>query len=343
MAAASLPRIALTLGDPAGIGPEIVLKAALDPRVRAACVPILVGDAEALRAHAASFAPGVHVQRFDSVAAAHAVAGGAVVVVHLPSLGADFRIGQIAPANGQAAVQAIATAVDAAVRGEVDAVAAAPIHETAIAQAGIAFDGHASFVARRTGTPLDDVFLMLCRETTRIVHTTLHASVRRAIEQITPQRVLAVLRATDRALRRLGIERPRIGVSGLNPHAGENRLFGDEEADIIAPAIASARLEGIDATGPQGADTLLAQPGFDACVVMLHDQGHIAMKVAAPNQVVGMVIGTPLAFASVGHGTAMDIAGRGAADPVAMVSAVLALAQARHETTDPTPSQETSS
>ncbi|MGE0802018.1 MAG: PdxA family protein [Lautropia sp.] len=334
--AAALPRIAVTLGDPAGIGPEIALKTARDPRVRAVCRPLLVGDTRALRAHADACGLCVALRRFETSAEADtftAIGGAAatdgnveVAVLHQDSISEHFRIGEIDAANGRAAVRAVEAAVAAAHRGDVEAVVAAPIHELAIAHAGIAFDGHASYVARQMGLPPDAAYLMLCRAGIRIVHVTLHTSVRKAIEQITVQRVLDVLSATDRALRRLGVARPRIGVSGLNPHAGESGLFGDEEIEILRPAIEQARQLGIDAAGPEGADTLLVRSGYDAFAVMLHDQGHIAMKVAAPHHVIGVVVGIPLLFCSVGHGSAMDIAGRGVADAGALTAAVLALA-----------------
>jgi 4-hydroxy-L-threonine phosphate dehydrogenase PdxA len=219
--------------------------------------------------------------------------------------------------------------VKAALAGEVDAVAAAPQNETSVAMAGIKFDGHPSFVSRETGTPEDEVFMMLCFGTTRIAHATLHRSVRQAIAEITRGRVEAVLRATDRALRRLGVVRPNICVSGLNPHAGEGGLFGREEIEIIGPAIDEVRAEGLSVVGPVGADIMFQKQGFDAFVVMLHDQGHIAAKLLAPHAVVALTIGTPILFASVAHGTAHDIAGRGIADPAAMIEAVRQLTATR--------------
>jgi 4-hydroxy-L-threonine phosphate dehydrogenase PdxA len=206
---------------------------------------------------------------------------------------------------------------------------AAPQNETAIALAGIAFDGHPSFVARRTGVDPDDVYLMLCPGDLRIVHTTLHQSVRQALDMITHDRVGRVIRVTDRTLRRLGVAAPSIAVSGLNPHAGEGGLFGSEEIEIIAPAIAAAAADGIAVSGPFGADTMLHRRDVDAFVVMLHDQGHIPAKLIAPNAAAALTIGTPILFASVAHGSANDIAGKGVADPAAMIDAVLRLAKAR--------------
>src|SRR5581483_10480182 len=180
-----------------------------------------------------------------------------------------------------------------------------------------------SFVARCAGVPPEDAFLMLCFERggveTRIVHVTLHAGVRRALELLTRDRVLHALRSADRALRRLGVASPRLAVAGLNPHAGEGGLFGDEEKEVIVPAIRDAAANGVAAEGPFGADTILRREGYDACVVMLHDQGHIAAKLLAPAGAAALTIGTPVLFSSVAHGSALDIAGKNRATPAALI------------------------
>jgi 4-hydroxy-L-threonine phosphate dehydrogenase PdxA len=199
-------------------------------------------------------------------------------------------------------------------------VVAAPHNQTAIAAAGIAFTGYPGFLAHETGTRDEDVFLMLCFAGRRIVHCTLHVSVRDALALITRDRVAGVIRATDAALRRFGIARPKVLVGGLNPHAGEGGLFGREEIDIIAPAIAAMR-QTIDVDGPFGCDTMLDRRDADAYIVMLHDQGHIPAKLAG-TQSAAVAIGTPVLFSSVAHGTAMDIAGKGIADPAALIAAI---------------------
>jgi 4-hydroxy-L-threonine phosphate dehydrogenase PdxA len=219
--------------------------------------------------------------------------------------------------------------VKAALSGEVDAVVAAPQNETSIALAGIPFDGHPSFVARETATPEGDVFMMLCFGNTRISHATLHQSVRKALEAITRERVGRVIRETARTLQRIGVATPRIAVSGVNPHAGEGGLFGREEIEIINPAIDAAVADGLAVAGPFGADTMFHMQGFDAFVVMLHDQGHIAAKLLAKNAAAALTIGTPILFSSVAHGSAHDIAGKGVADPRATIEAVLRVAAAR--------------
>jgi 4-hydroxy-L-threonine phosphate dehydrogenase PdxA len=184
-------------------------------------------------------------------------------------------------------------------------------------------------VARATGTDDNDVYLMLCFDDVKIVHATLHRSVRRAIDMITRENIARVIAATDRALKRMGTAAPRIAVGGLNPHAGEGGLFGREEIEVIKPAIDAAVAQGIAVTGPFGADTMFRMRDVDAFIVMLHDQGHIAAKLLAQNAVAALTIGSPILFSSVAHGSAHDIAGKGVADAKAMIEAVLRLSKAK--------------
>jgi 4-hydroxy-L-threonine phosphate dehydrogenase PdxA len=171
--------------------------------------------------------------------------------------------------------------------------------------------------------------MMLCFSGTKIVHATLHASVRESLAMITRENVLRVLRVTDQTLRRLGIASPQICVGGLNPHAGEGGLFGREEIEIIKPAMDDAAAQGIRLDGPFGADTMFHKKGYDAFLVMLHDQGHIAAKLLAPNAAAALTIGTPILFSSVAHGSAHDLAGKGVASPKAMIEAITRLSNAR--------------
>jgi 4-hydroxy-L-threonine phosphate dehydrogenase PdxA len=242
---------------------------------------------------------------------------------------ASLGFGVVSPVSGRASIAFCAAAVKAAMAGEVDAVVAAPQNETSIARAGIPFDGHPSFVARQTDTDENGVYMMLCFGDIRIAHCTLHRSVREAIALITRENVARTIRATDTALKRLGIADARIAVSGLNPHASEGGLFGQEEIEIIKPAMDTVAAEGLNVAGPFGADTMFHMPGFDAFVVMLHDQGHIATKLLAQNAAAALTIGTPILFASVAHGTGHDIAGKGVANPAAMIEAVLRLSKAK--------------
>lgn len=307
-------KIAIPVGDPAGIGPEIALKTALDPIVRDACDPILVCDPALLERHAKSC--GIDTSRIN------------VLACPQPET-ASLGFGVVSPVSGRASIAFCAAAVKAAMAGDVDAVVAAPQHETSIAQAGIPFDGHPSFVARQTGTDENGVYMMLCFGDTRIAHCTLHRSVREAIALITRDNVARTIRATDVALKRLGITNAKIAVSGLNPHAGEGGLFGQEEIEIIKPAMETVAAEGLNVSGPFGADTMFHMPGFDAFVVMLHDQGHIATKLMAQNAAAALTIGTPILFASVAHGTGHDIAGKGIASPAAMIEAVMRVSKAK--------------
>jgi 4-hydroxythreonine-4-phosphate dehydrogenase len=315
-----LPRVAISTGDPAGIGPEVGLKCALDPAVNAICRPVIVGDPTVieLQARAAGLPAKFHVISDMK----DAKWPGALNVLSAPMPGAEnFAFGSSGANYGLGALASARRALKAALANEVEAVVAAPQNETSIAAAGIEFDGYPSFVARETGTDVHDVFLMLCFGERRIVHTTLHVGVAEAVRLITRERVTRAIRAADTALKRLGIAAPKIVVGGLNPHAGEGGLFGREEIEIISPAIADAKAEGIHVEGPYGADTMFPKK-CDAFVVMLHDQGHITAKLLAPNQTAGLTIGVPVLFSSVAHGSAYDIAGKGLASPAAMIEAI---------------------
>lgn len=325
----SLPRVAIALGDPAGIGPEIALKAALDARVREIARPVLFGDPRAVEAHAKACGIAAPLDAFTDAARVEWRAGRVPIVARDHFSGEPLELGTMKAAHGRAALDAAATAIAAAMEKRVEAVVAAPQTETAIKAAGVEFDGYPSFVARCTHTPIEDAFLMLCFDATRIVHTTLHVSLRRAIDLVTRERVEGVIRATHDTLRKIGIATPRIAVSGLNPHAGEDGLFGDEEETTIAPAIEASRARGIAVEGPFGADTMLLKRGYDAFVVMVHDQGHIAAKLTATNRTAGLTIGTPILFSSVAHGSALDIAGRNLANHAAVIEAIERLVGAR--------------
>jgi 4-hydroxy-L-threonine phosphate dehydrogenase PdxA len=241
---------------------------------------------------------------------------------------AEIAFGQNGAASGRASLAAARRAIKAALAGEVTAVVAAPQNQTSIKLAGIDFDGYPSFVARETGLAPDDVYLMLCFGDYKIVHCTLHQSVRQTLDAITRERVGHVIAVANRTLKRLGITTPRLAVGGLNPHAGEDGLFGREEIEIIRPEVEKAKREGVRVEGPFGADTMFHKQGFDAFIVMLHDQGHITAKLLARNATAGLSIGSPILFSSVAHGSGHDIVGKGVADPTAMIEAVTRLARA---------------
>lgn len=323
---AAKPIIAITTGDPAGIGPEIALKSAADPRVRGVCRPLLVGDVGILDFFRARFDMPFALRSVSSPADAQ-FDDGVVDVLDVPNLPLDgFQPGVATAACGRAILDYAARAVELALTGQVSAIVAGPQTQKAIRAAGIEFDGYPTYIAARTGTDPDDVFLMLYNDDLRIVHVTLHTSLRAALDLITRDRVLKALQAAGRAVRNLGIERPRLAVSGVNPHAGEDGLFGQEEIDHIAPAIEAARAAGIDAHGPFGADTMYLDRSYDAYVAMVHDQGHIPAKLLGFDSTAAFTIGTPVFFATVAHGSAADIAGKGVADPGAMIETLVRMA-----------------
>ena len=321
------PLIAIPVGDPAGIGPEISLKAALDPSVRAMARPILVGDPGVIDRHAKACGIAADFLVLDEVDGTDWPDERLALLAVRSNEAADFPFGSASAASGRLSLAAARAAIHWALDKRVSAVVAAPQNQTSIALAGIEFDGYPSFVARETGLAPHDVYLMLCFDDVKIVHCTLHVSVSEAIALITRERVEHVIRVADRTLRRLDIDKPKIHVSGLNPHAGEGGLFGHEEIEIIAPAIGAAAADGIDVSGPFGADTMFHGSGIDAFIVMLHDQGHITAKLLARRATAGLAIGSPILFSSVAHGSGHDIVGKGVADPTAMIQAITRLAR----------------
>jgi 1,2-dihydroxy-3,5-cyclohexadiene-1,4-dicarboxylate dehydrogenase len=299
-------RIALSLGDPNGIGPEIVLKAlqALQDEPR---LHVTVFGSPAVLARAAAATGLQSVLAKAEIRTAGELPAGA------------SRFGTVNAEAGASAVASATAAIRACQAGEFDAVVAAPHHETAIAQAGIPFSGYPSLVARVCGQPEDSVFLLLVGGGLRIVHVTLHESVATALARITPELVVAATEAGVRACRAFGLAEPSVALFGINPHASEGTLFGPEDQELVVPAAQRLRERGLAATGPQGADVLLADRRHDLYVAMLHDQGHIPVKLLAPHAASAVSIGAEVLLASTGHGSAMDIAGTGTARPDALL------------------------
>ncbi len=304
------PIIAVTMGDPSGVGPEVVVKALARPDVLAMCRPRVIGDLGRLQQAAALC--GV---RLDP---------DAVEIVEVGSLPTDLPWGQVSPAAGDAAYRYIERAAALALAGEVQAICTAPLNKEALHAAGHLYPGHTELLAYLTGT--DEVSMMLVAPGLRVVHVTTHIGIIDAVARIEPGLVARTIRRANETLRRAGIAHPRLAVCGINPHAGENGLFGHgEEATKIEPAIAEVRAEGIDAVGPLPADTLFfrARRGdFDCVVAMYHDQGHGPVKVLGLEAGVNITIGLPVVRTSVDHGTAFDIAGTGTADERSMVAAL---------------------
>lgn len=307
-----LRRLALATGDPNGIGPEIALKAlaALD---------------DAARERITVFGPGEVLQRAATVCGLSAL-WPKLRHVEAGTLAASAAApGRVDAAAGASTIASATAALRAVRSGEFDAVIACPHHETAIHQAGISFSGYPSLVARVCEVPEDEVFLLLVGGGLRIVHVTLHESVRSALDRLTPALVQQAVRAGVRACALLGVNDPNIGVFGINPHASEGTLFGPEDQRTVVPAMAALSAEGYRVDGPHGADMVLSQRRHDLYVAMLHDQGHIPIKLLAPNAASALSIGADALLSSVGHGSAMDIAGRGIADPTALLRTIALL------------------
>jgi 4-hydroxythreonine-4-phosphate dehydrogenase/1,2-dihydroxy-3,5-cyclohexadiene-1,4-dicarboxylate dehydrogenase len=299
-------RIALSVGDPNGIGPEIALKA----------LAALQGDT---RLQVTLFGPPAVLERSAGVLGLQSLLPTLDLrpVGDLPAAAAEP--GRIDAAAGASAVASATAAIRACQAGEFDAVVAGPHHETAIARAGIAFSGYPSLVARVCGQPEDSVFLMLVGGGLRIVHVTLHESVAHALARITPALIVAAAQAGVRACAALGVASPSVALFGINPHASEGGLFGAEDAERTLPAARRLRELGLAVGEPQGADVLLADRRHDLYVAMLHDQGHIPVKLLAPQAASALSIGAGVLLATTGHGSAMDIAGRGTARPDALL------------------------
>ena len=322
-----LPVIGLTMGDPAGIGPELIVKA-LDGHhgVTELCSPLVVGDAR--RLERAAEICGLPVRIATVASDKVQVPTGTIACIDLGNVACDLPFGQLAPAAGQAAYEYVCCAVELALAGTIDAICTLPLNKEALHAAGHFYPGHTELLAELTG--IEEVSMMLDTGTFRVVHVTTHVGLLDAIGLIEPGLVHRTIVRTHEALRRSGIERPSIAVCGINPHAGENGLFGrGEEEEKIVPAVKQARREAIDVHGPLPADTVFsrAQRGdFDAVVAMYHDQGHGPVKVLGLDKGVNITIGLPVVRTSVDHGTAFDIAGTGQADVGSLLSALRAAA-----------------
>lgn len=312
--------VALALGDPNGIGPELAVKAACAPGAGPRLV--LFGDAHVIRWYAQSCA-GAAVLREATAERLPPARNGTLDFVDVRALDeSTFRPGEIAPAAGAATLAYVAAALAAARGGHVDAVIAGPHSETAVNASGVRFAGYPGFVAQQMGLAPDDVYLLLVGGGLRIVHVTLHEGLAPALARLSRRHVEQAARAAIVALRRMGIARPVVGMMGINPHAGEGGLFGREDLEITEPAAQTLRAEGIEVVGPQGADLLLTNPSIDVHVAMYHDQGHIPVKLRAGRHSAALSVGAGVTFASVGHGSGFDIAGRLCADPAPLAGAI---------------------
>lgn len=333
---ADLPPIAITMGDAAGIGPELIARVfQRRPEWSARCV--VIGDLAALR-RGAAVVGGVPIAELGGPAEAAAVPPGALPLWPAVSLAALPPWGRVSAAAGRAAAEAVELAAEAALRGEVAAVVTAPLAKAALAAAGIAFPGHTELLqavaARHLGVGVErlPVRMMLSNRELRTVLVSIHVPLRRALELVTPANLDETLRITHAHFTRaLGWPACRIAVAGLNPHAGEDGLFGREELDVIAPAVARARAAGIDAHGPLPPDTVFMrarQGEFDVVIAQYHDQGLIPVKYLGLAEGVNTTLGLPFVRTSPDHGTAFDLAGSGRADPSSLEAAIQAALQA---------------
>ncbi len=317
------PLLAITMGDGAGSGPEIVTKALVDLQTRAVCRPVVIGDAATMRAALKITGVLGEVRAIEKLSEA-LFRNDIIEVIDLHNIQLDRLIrGQVNPMAGKAAFEYIKLATDLALAGKCDAIVTSAINKEALNEAGYHYDGHTQLLAELCGAP--DVAMMLVSGQLRITHVTTHVSLRQAIEQIRPERILTVLRLTNESLRQMGIDKPRIAMAGLNPHAGERGLFGDEELKYITPAIEAARCQGMDIVGPFPPDSVFLRTSegqFDAAIAMYHDQGHIAIKMLGITQGVNVTLGLPIIRTSVDHGTVFGKAGKGTADPTSLIQAI---------------------
>ena len=281
-----LPRVGLTVGDPAGIGPEVAIKAARDPRVRRICTPVLYG-------------PQTEAER------------------------ASFPAGMVSAAAGRAAHEAVRAATADAVAGRIDAVATAPINKTGWALAGFPWRGHTELLAELTGA--ERVAMMFHSDRLRVVLATVHVPLVEVGRHLTRAVLEGVIDLAHRELPRFGYPTPRLAMAGVNPHAGEDGLIGDDETRVVRPAVEACRSRGIDVSGPLPGDTVFVRAldgAFDAVIACYHDQGLIPVKLLAFGEAVNVTLGLPIVRTSVDHGTAYDIAGQGVANPSSMIAAV---------------------
>ncbi|HEX9015689.1 MAG TPA: 4-hydroxythreonine-4-phosphate dehydrogenase PdxA [Chloroflexota bacterium] len=321
-----LPVVAIPMGDPAGIGPEVTVKALYSPEVYQVCKPLVVGDARWL-----AKAPGwkgapriVKVENTREIAPEP----GTVYVLDMDDVPEDLKMAEVSVAGGRAAINYLTTSVELAVAGKVDAVASAPMHKGAMKKAGFHFGDEYDYMADLTHS--EDYTMLTVSPTFTLATVVMHVPFKDIPAALTQERIVATIRHSYVAARAAGAKNPKIGVAALNPHAGEDGLTGREEIDVITPAIEAARAEGIDATGPYPADTFFMtakKHAFDVYVGLYHDQGRIAMKLLDFGMAVTTAAGLPMPFCTTGHGSAFDIAGKGIADETNVKEAVLLAAR----------------
>ncbi len=335
------PRIALTMGDPCGIGPEVIAKGLNDPVLHKIGDLCVIGDLQVMRAHVARFAPKqkvVPVQKITEAVFRPDILNVLQIGQNDAKTGTTlFPPGAPHPDSATTAFKAIEKAAKLALRGEIDAIATAPINKDAMQNIGFAFPGHTEFFAAAANT--DDFGMMMTSRSMKIMLASIHLPLVEAISQLNADNLLKTIRLTHHTLKQdFGYIRPHIAVAGLNPHAGERGMLGQEEQSAVTPAIETAQAAGMHVSGPYPADTLfykLRQGRFDAAVALYHDQALIPIKLLAFACAVNITAGLPFIRTSVDHGTAFDIAGQGIADPGSLQAAVRTAAEmARHRAPD---------
>lgn len=323
------PTIAVTMGDPCGIGPEVIVKGISKMNPSRFCRPFVTGNAEWMSQAAARFAPGLSIRPIQSLSEARFKEGELEVLDTAREDFSQLQYGVPHPSAPSAALSAITEAAEMALRDEIDGITTAPIHKDQMKTIGFAFPGHTEFLADIAKA--ERVGMMMVGGGLKIMLATIHLPLKEAIVQTRKKPLLEMIRLTASGLKRdFGLQNARIAVAALNPHAGERGLFGEEEKEEVIPAVEMARAEGINASGPYPADTLfykLKQGQFDAVVALYHDQALIPIKLLAFGGAVNVTVGLPFIRTSVDHGTAYDIAGKGIADPGSFQAALTLAAQ----------------
>lgn len=317
------PAIGITMGDAAGIGPEIIVKSLKEEAIYQLCVPVVIGCGAMMRWAGQQFWPQAEIRHISSVSEARGQFG-TIEILDMPNLKVeDVAIGEVCATSGKAAMEYVIAAMQLAQEGSIKAIVTAPLNKEATTLAGYTDLGHMELFARLTGTK--QLATMLVSGPLRVVHLTTHKSLREACQLVSKDLILNRLRLTQQCFENWGMAQPRIGVAALNPHAGEGGLLGDEEIKQIIPAVKAAQQLGIDAQGPIPADIIFTQAingKFDVVLAMYHDQGHIPIKTFGFEKSVSVALGLPFTRTSVDHGTALDIAGKGIAQAESMIEAI---------------------
>mgnify|MGYP001020464509 FL=1 len=317
------PIVAVTMGDPAGIGPEIIIKALSLAELSRLSRPVVIGDARvmknAMQYSKASPVALKEIKRLDE----GDFRTGINNILDMDNVDSKLKIGKVSVEAGRAAVKYVERAIDLAMDKKVDAIATGPINKEAINKAGFRFDGHTELLAKRTGAK--NSAMMFLSDSIRVMLVTTHLPLSQVAKEIDKKKILNIIKLADKELTELLGKKPRIGVAGLNPHAGESGIFGSEEEKIISPAVEEAKKLGINVKGPVSADAIFYLANlnmFDIVIAMYHDQGLIPIKLLSFNKSVNVTVGLPIIRTSVDHGTGFDIAGKGWANPSSMIQAI---------------------